>query len=222
MKKTKNFSWDNLKLEEDAKASFEILLGKNKSDLRSTFRNTYENIDKMIKITHDVIIAAEINKWDDIIIIWNAIGYMLYISLESKHAIELLTYETEFDKQRLYIKNIINLIYESISDLESLLGGKLSKELIKLGLEKRILNDLKQERNKIINFKKCYFIDLQNVRNAFGGHRDHNFIEYNSIYRSIEKSSVMNLVFLYDDILNSLGKPMTEIMNESSRLKTSS
>ncbi|MCG6142834.1 hypothetical protein [Leptospira mtsangambouensis] len=221
MKNTKEYSWDNLELDEETKNEFAILLGRNESELRLTFATTYTNLNKMIEMAYEVILSSEKNNWTDIKIIWNAIGYMLYISLESKHAIELLVYEENFDNQRLYIKNIINIIYESINDLESLLGGKLSQEVIKLGINKEILSDLKLERNKISNFKKLYFSDLQYVRNAFCGHRDHNFIDYNAIYKSIEKSSIMKLVFLYDDIVNSLGKPMTDIMNESARIKTS-
>ena len=115
--------------------------------------------------------------------------------------------------------NLINLIYESISDLEVLLGGKLSKEVRNLDLDSAILEDLKIERNKIQSFKKLHFSDLQLIRNAFGSHRDHNFSEYNKIYNSIEKTSIIKLAFIYDDILNSLGKPITIIMKESSTRK---
>jgi hypothetical protein len=217
----KKYSWDILELDEGTKRKFSIHVKKNKKELKSNFSATFSDLHTMLETVQMVILRSEEKNWKDIKVIWNAIGYMLYISLESKHAIELLTFETDFDKQRLYLKNIINIIYESINDLENLLGGKLSKELITLGINKEILDELKIERNKIHIFKKSYFSDLQYVRNAFCGHRDQNFIEYDNIYKAIEKSSIMKLVFLYDDIINSLGKPMTNIMNESTRLKTS-
>ncbi|WCL50804.1 hypothetical protein [Leptospira sp. GIMC2001] len=221
MTRNKNYSWDILELDEGTKGTFSVYVKKNKKELKSKFSVTYSDLHKMLETVKKVIIRSEEKNWKDIKVIWSAIGYMLYISLESKHAIELLTYETDFDKQRLYIKNIINIIYESLNDLENLLGGKISKELITLGINKEILDELKMERNKVHNFKKSYFSDLQYVRNAFCSHRDQNFIEYDNIYKAIEKSSIMKLVFLYDDIINSLGKPMTNIMNESNRLKTS-
>ena len=219
MNTSKNYSWDDLELENEVKKIFYNLLNINSEELRNTFSKSYQDLNTMIKITNQVIEIASQNNWNDILTIWNAIGYMLYISLESKNTIEVLVYEPNFDKQRIYIKNLINLIYESISDLEVLLGGKLSKEVRNLDLDSAILEDLKIERNKIQSFKKLHFSDLQLIRNAFGSHRDHNFSEYNKIYNSIEKTSIIKLAFIYDDILNSLGKPITIIMKESSTRK---
>ena len=216
----KEYSWDHLKLDEDASALFIKLLQENNEELSGTFSVTNNNLNQMIQMTEAVLVQAKKENWNDILTIWSSIGFMLYISLESKSAIQMLSLEMNFDKQRIYIKNICNIIYESIQDLEVLLGGKLSKELIELGVNKEILLELKEEKSKITTFKKEHFADLEIVRNSFGAHRDHNFFEYHSIYRSIDKISMMKLAFLFDEIINSLGRPMVKIMSQSTSLKT--
>jgi len=214
------YSWDHLKLDDESNTLFMKLLQDNKEELSKTFTDTNNKLNRMIQMAETILIQARKENWQDILTIWSSIGFMLYISLESKSAVQMLSLEMNFDKQRIYIKNICNIIHESIQDLEVLLGRKLSKELIELGMSKEILLELKEEKSKITAFKKEHFADLEKVRNSFGAHRDHNFFEYHNIYHSIDKTSMMKLAFLFDEILNSLGRPMTKIMSLSSSLKT--
>ena len=109
--------------------TFEILKNENKSDLIKYYNETRKKLIAMIDSVLKVIIHARINGWNEIEEIWNVIGFILFLSLDIKTDIELLIFEEDIIKKFSIIRTIYTQIYESVEDLEKILGKQFLKSI---------------------------------------------------------------------------------------------
>lgn len=197
-----------------SRVEFERLLKNDKNQLISTLQNTKNELVIMSDKVKGIIIHAAYNKWFEIEVIWNVIGFIIFASLDFKTYIELILNTEDKVNKIAIIRMVYTQIYEITNDLNKMTSNTFTNSLERVECGK-FVPELHEKRKMLSLFKKDYEKELLAVRINVGAHRSKNYINFHDIISSLDCIAAIMLVLKFDDILNEFGNVTQKIMNSS-------
>lgn len=211
----------NLALDIDSKLQFEKRLQENKSILLEKFKNSKRD---MINLSDEVLLVLKhaehqkehIHEWDGIKIVWNAIGFILFASLDLKTYAELLCTLNDSMQKIAVCRMAYIQIYETMQDIEKLLGKDFLGNLPKLN-SGQFRDELCVKKKNLTLFKKKYADELKLIRVNVGAHRASDYVKFHQLLCDMEYTSAINLIMEYEKILDGIAEILQKIMKSSAK-----
>lgn len=215
-----------------------ILLSKNKEELKQNLIRTLNENESNMKIFHVSIdyckqqiskykhleetdrtnknITYKLSAFRNQYYIWNFAAFINLISMDLKTLqIGLYFAETEWQK-RFYARFLYTLVYESIHDILDFFG-KDFKNLLKTKYYSKLDNiTLKDLRKRINNFKVEYIGLAHKIRNNTFAHKDHEVLSQIDIITNINWFKTIETAITFESILNDIGNYLQKLIKEGS------
>jgi len=181
------------------------VINRRFSNNRIKMLETLSEIDSVIRDAKD-------NKWSEIENIWNTIGFCFFIVLEMMTHVEMMIFERNKIKRIIFLRSAYTNLDLSIKDLLDLIGKKFEDCLITVGLSEKTINELDVIRNDLLEFYKKYKNEIELIIKIVSIHGAKEFNIFFSYYSSIDYSITVQVMLLFDDIVNKIGAYMKKIM----------
>lgn len=210
------FKWSKYKLDRLGLRYFDLLFFFKRNSINKDYNQALIDLEKKISaIENTLLTSIKPNNWDDMCRLYNVIGYILLVSLDLKHINKLLLNHKGFGGDVFIMKTACVLIYESLEDIEQILGQKFNILLDTFKISKSVRKNYYLRKKDLSNLKKVYQNDLKKVRTYIGAHRDHDFLLQLEVFKGLEKSSILKILNEFEAKLYSLAEPLQIILNES-------
>jgi hypothetical protein len=176
------------------------------------FKTQEETLQTIIKARQH----ADSNNFRSNTYLWNVAGYVNIISYDLKICGQELTFATREWTKKYFARQTCLLIYESLNDLQELLGKQFRIEIDKLSNKDRLIESLNDISKRLNDFKKENNDRLKNIRNVSIAHRDQDSFEQIKIIDSIKWNEVIGYMMAFDKIIIDLGHFLQIVLKKSS------
>lgn len=204
------------------KTEFDIALlhqvNKNSKVLKSDFEKGFRELEPCMKVIENSIRHAQSNGFDEVKIIWNAMGYINLLCYDLKVVSYALVFEEKEWNKRYFSRQTCLIIYETLQNSPKVFDKDFFETINKLSNANEFLNDYKAVNEKLKNYKKKNLNKLNHIRNKVAAHIEKDCLDSISIISTINTSDVIIETMEFHNIMCELGACLTKVAITSSEL----
>ncbi len=175
-------------------------------DITESFERNFDTVEKLLKKVRGLNQHVHLDRYRDFRNTVNAAGYVAVVEYDFHICYKEILVATRDWSRRYFSRQACMLMYESINDLQKLLGKEFRGELRRLSIDNgqvETLNSICEELNR---FKRENCKKLKEIRNAAMAHRD------KEIYEQIRVIDAIDFKWVSTNS-NSFTQMMTRIMD---------
>lgn len=199
----KNAEWDLLK----------IFAVESKDELLNNFTKGRADLFKMMEVVEQSIRHAKHNGWKNQIVIWNAVGFVLMISMDLKILMEHVIFEKDSWKLLLWMRNFATILYEASDDLPQVFGKVFRDAVIAYGIENSMMQELTDSIRELNKYRNAEDNNLKKIRDVIGAHREHDFLVQIDLMAQLHPYDFVKKGMQFDVIMNEIARSSWSIIS---------